>query len=237
MTNGRSPENQDPALRSGIHSALLDRLTTAGLAPGTHLSIDGLAREFGVSPTPVREALVALERTGLITYRARRGYIVAPPLNSEQIRELFDARLVLERAALSRALSRNWAEFSPELRAAHLEHVETAEAIRTSKTLNYKEVNRYFDADLAFHHAFFKHAENHFLAKLHEDLGTHGHRMRNSFASGRQNFDMDETIPEHYKILKRVEERNHDGALIALEEHLLNGCARFNGPRDSGFSI
>src|SRR5690625_4925552 len=229
MTTSESIETEPRALRAGIHSKLLDRLTTGRWNPGAHLSIDGLAREFDVSPTPVREAMVALERTGLIKYRAKRGYIVAPPLNSAQIRELTDARLVLEKAALSRALSRNWVDFSAELRAAHAIHDETASAIRAREELEYGEVRQYFDADIAFHRAFFKFSENAFLSNMHETLGTHAHRMRQTMASGRDEFDLDETLAEHHKILRRVEDRNHDGALLALEEHLMNVCSRFGG--------
>ncbi|HLS04545.1 MAG TPA: hypothetical protein VK030_07250, partial [Actinomycetales bacterium] len=59
--------------------------------------------------------------------------------------------------------------------------------------------------------------------------GAHAHRMRQTLASGRDKFDLDETLAEHHKILSRVEDRNHDGALLALEEHLMNVCSRFGG--------
>src|SRR5699024_759432 len=72
-------------------------------APGSRLSIDGLARDLEVSPTPVREAMVSLERSGLVEYVALRGYVVAPPLDAVHMTELLDARKVVESAALGRA--------------------------------------------------------------------------------------------------------------------------------------
>lgn len=222
-------KEEPKALRAGIHSALFDLLTTGHWPPGAHLSIDGLAREFAVSPTPVREAMVALEKTGLIKYRAKRGYVVAPPLKPKQIRELIDARLVLERAALSRALRKSWSELSHALRKAYEAHCRATNFIRRSDTMDYKYVREYFEADIAFHHAFFKFADNEFLSNMNETLGAHAHRMRQTWASGREQFDFDETLHEHSQILTGIEERNHDGALAALELHLSNVCVRFGG--------
>ena len=55
------------ALRDGVYDVLLELLLANGVAPGASLSIEGLARDLGVSPTPVREALGQLEHTGLVT--------------------------------------------------------------------------------------------------------------------------------------------------------------------------
>lgn len=63
---------------------------------GKPLGIDGLAQQLDVSPTPVREALVQLESTAMVTRTALRGYRVAPLLSGRQLTDLFDARLLLE---------------------------------------------------------------------------------------------------------------------------------------------
>ena len=86
-----------------VQLQILQRLLEARWPPGARLSIDGLARDLEVSPTPVREAMVSLERSGLVEYVALRGYVVAPMLDAEQMTELLDARLVVETAALGRA--------------------------------------------------------------------------------------------------------------------------------------
>ena len=61
-------------LRDDVHDALLQMLLRGRFAPGESLSIDHVARQLGVSPTPVREALVELEHTGLVTRAALRGF-------------------------------------------------------------------------------------------------------------------------------------------------------------------
>src|SRR5699024_61113 len=88
MTHEADLRHERRAMRTEIHQIIFDRLTTTTWAPGERLRIDGLARELNVSPTPVREAMVSLERSGLITYRPQRGYVVAPPLDQQQIDQL-----------------------------------------------------------------------------------------------------------------------------------------------------
>ena len=91
------------ALRAEVEELILERLLEARWMPGARLSIDGFARDLEVSPTPVREAMVSLERSGLVEYVALRGYVVAPMLDAAQMTELLDARKTVEAAALNRA--------------------------------------------------------------------------------------------------------------------------------------
>src|SRR5690625_5318982 len=104
-------------LRAELEELILERLLESRWSPGSRLSIDGLARDLEVSPTPVREAMVSLERSGLVEYVALRGYVVAPMLDVEQMTELLDARKVVEAAALNRAFE-NFEALLTDLEAA-----------------------------------------------------------------------------------------------------------------------
>ena len=61
-------------LRDHVYDHILQLLLSGDAAPGERLSIDTIARQLDVSPTPVREAMVQLERTGLVTREALKGY-------------------------------------------------------------------------------------------------------------------------------------------------------------------
>ncbi|MFC0676203.1 GntR family transcriptional regulator [Brachybacterium hainanense] len=217
-------------LRAEVQEMILDRLTQGQWRPGARLSIDGLARDLEVSPTPVREALVALERSGLIRYQALKGYVVAEPLTGEQIGELIDARIVLEVAALTRAF-RDWDALVAELRETHARHQALAEQILAGEDPDYDLIHQYFLADSDFHEALFTHADNHFLSAMRETLSSHVHRMRQTWSEGAEQIDAAEAIAEHAAILARVEERNHDGALQALRGHLEAVRDRSGGER------
>ncbi len=81
-------------------------LMSLRIPPDTRISIDNLARELGVSQTPIREALSMLEAIGLVTRRRFAGYCSAPQLNSRQLDELYEVRLLIEPYAAARAAER-----------------------------------------------------------------------------------------------------------------------------------
>jgi len=225
-----SPMGADPpgrlqrrALRDGAYDMLLDRLLDGSLQAGRTLSIDGLARELGVSPTPIREALVNLEHTGLVTRTALRGYRVAPPFNPAQIAQLVDARTIVELGALTQALKRR-AELIPVLRQAHeLQRQVVADLDATEGSLTgsarIASYRRYFDADWGFHLAMIRHADNPFIVQLAESLGAHVHRLRQSVGVGLT--DSHEASAEHGRILCALEDGAPDDAVRqALRDHL-----------------
>jgi DNA-binding GntR family transcriptional regulator len=83
-------------LGNEVYESLKALIMNHVLAPGARLNIDALTRELGTSSTPVREALARLESDGLATKLPMRGYSVAPVLESGQIAELYQLRLLLE---------------------------------------------------------------------------------------------------------------------------------------------
>jgi len=101
MTEAAAP----PALGRARSRTLALRMIQAGELPaGARLRQGELAGRFGISTTPVREALSALAREGLIRHDAHRGAIVYPP-TPQDIRENFEIRLALEPLASGLAAS------------------------------------------------------------------------------------------------------------------------------------
>lgn len=211
------------ALRDQVYDRLLQSLLSGDIAPGERLSIDTMARELAVSPTPVREAMVQLERTGLVTREALKGYRVAPPLDVQQLAELFDARIVLEEAAARLAASRA-AELAPSLRLAHEEHLKACEEVvdaheRGAEDVPLDVTQRYFEADRAFHDVIFANAGNRYLAEMYESLGALTHRLRQSALRGPT--DVREAAAEHEAILAAFE-LDPGAAAAAVVAHVAN---------------
>lgn len=211
-------------MRDGAYDLLLGMLLEGSLPPGVTISIDGLARELGVSPTPIREALVNLEHTGLVTRTAMRGYRVAPPFNADQIAHLMDARSVVELGALDQALVRRDA-LIPVLLAAHDHHLRVIDEIDETAVDSLQagqriaSYRRYFDADWGFHLAMMRHAENPFIVQLAESLGAHVHRLRQTIGIGLT--DSHEAATEHRRILHALESGAPDAEVReALADHL-----------------
>lgn len=102
-----------PALWMTVYEKLRERIQTLDLAPGTRLSETTLAAEFGLSATPVRDALSRLSQEGLVEV-ARRGYTVAT-LTVADIKDICDARFALETGIVTLASERMTGEDAQQL--------------------------------------------------------------------------------------------------------------------------
>lgn len=187
-------------LRDRVYDRILRRLIRGDVAPGERLSIDTIARQLDVSPTPVREALVQLERTGLVTREALKGYRVAPPLGAAQLDELFEARLMLESRA-ARLATPARPSMLAELRVAEQAHRDIGNRVISAMRTEHVDVDLttdYFAADAAFHRVVFDHCGNRYLSEMSDALGAQLHRMRQSALHGVT--DVREAIAEHEAI-------------------------------------
>ena len=90
-------------LADDVYEAIKTMLMDHVIRPGARISIDGLAREFQVSSTPVREALARLESEGLAVKEPLKGYRATPLLSLEEFDDLYRFRLLLEPWAARRA--------------------------------------------------------------------------------------------------------------------------------------
>lgn len=216
-------------LRDRVYDLILAMLLEGDVEPGSRLSIDTLAKQLDVSPTPVREAMVQLERTGLVTREALKGYRVAPPLGEAQLAELFDARMMLELEAARLAAPRAEA-LVPELQRAHEAH--EACAARIVAAMEQGEVpvavtRDYFEADNAFHRLIFAATGNRYLVAMHSDLGALTHRLRQAVLRGTS--DVEEAHVEHEAILRAFEAHDEAAAVAAMRAHIAGVRARSIG--------
>jgi len=184
-------------LADHVYDALLSALMDGRLEAGTPVSIDGMARELDVSPTPVREALARLEATGMVRRTALRGYRVAPLFTPEELADLMDARLVIEAANAFMACSRAGDGLVRELAQA-IEDLKSA-----PRGPAFSEFRAYWEADERFHRLVAQHADNQFLLSAYNALGGQVQRFR--FFGGLGVTDADFAIAEHTEILKAIE--------------------------------
>ncbi|ROS77808.1 GntR family transcriptional regulator [Curtobacterium sp. PhB130] len=206
-------------LRDRVYDRVLDVLMGHDVEPGMRLSIDGLARTLGVSPTPVREALVQLERTGLVVREANKGYRVAPPLAGDQLEALFDARLIVESGAVELAARGDVAALRERLSAALADQAAVAREIASVGVGAASEelMARFFRSDWQFHQLVFDAARNPFLLEMSEIITTRVHRMRQIVEGGGD--DSDRAVHEHRAILDALAE-DPASAVAAMRVHI-----------------
>jgi DNA-binding GntR family transcriptional regulator len=137
-----------------LRETIEESIAVGRLVPGQHLDEQALALEFGVSRTPVREALIQLASMGLIVIRPRRGAVVAE-VGPQKLIEMFEVMAELEAVCSSLAARRMTPEEHDKLLATH----QACKAARDAR-----DPDDYFYKNEAFHELIYAGSHNGFLA-------------------------------------------------------------------------
>lgn len=199
-----------------LKQAIEDAVIAGEFLPGDRLDEISLAERFGVSRTPVREALLQLGAEGFIEIRPRRGAIVSI-LSPTQLFEMFETMAEVE-SACGRLAARR---LTPENDAAMEEaHRACERAAQDGDTEQYYAMNR------NFHEAIYRATRNAFLADqafaLHKRLSAYRRvqlRARNRLL---------QSLQEHAGILEAIRAGNEQLAANRLHGHVLVQGERFS---------
>ncbi|MEM6974285.1 MAG: GntR family transcriptional regulator [Pseudomonadota bacterium] len=178
------------------------------LAPGIPVRERDLAEAFGISRTPLKEALRILEAEGLVVYGPTRRPFVANP-SSGQINDWLRVQGALE--ALAGELA---CEQASDARLAEIERLNGA--IKDARDSDGKL--EAFRADMRFHQAIVAASGNAALAETHATYNARLWRVR--FLSSQRAAGRDTTRQEHRAIVEALKARNASAARQALEQHL-----------------
>lgn len=96
------PPPRRPQLNDEAAAYVRELIMTGQVQPGDFVRLDQIARDLGISTTPVREGLLALRGEGFIRLEPRRGFVVAP-LSTKDIRDIFVAQATLAGELAARA--------------------------------------------------------------------------------------------------------------------------------------
>ncbi len=145
----RSGEATVSAVHDQLYRMLRGQIMHGELSPGEALTLRGLGRQFGVSMTPVREALRRLAAEGALTLSAS-GRVSTPQLSNERIEELAALRALLEPELASRALPR-----------AHMALIERLQTINgtIAEAVAKKDAVAYIRTNLEFHRTLYLRAQ------------------------------------------------------------------------------
>ena len=197
--------------------AIEDQLLTGRLRPDQHLVEAALADKFGISRTPLREALRQLETKGLIKKRHSMGYVVVYH-SLEDIRNNFEVRLPLEKTAIRLACENATKE--------HIDHASTIlakydeELANPQKQTNGldKRLNTESDWNSLFHKEMYNAAGNELLTKYIMNLRDLDRLKRITLDLKLADFQRFQA--QHHKILNAVEQRNKAKAEREVQMHI-----------------
>lgn len=184
------------------------RIVDGTLALGEAISETSLAASLQVSKTPVREALQELKREGLVQIFPKRGTFVFE-VSPELVRELSDFRLILETAALERAMAEAWGQL-----VDHLEPIvgEMKDAIAGA------DLARYRLLDAALHRGIVQYCGNAFLRDAHAAIEFRVQALRTRLSTAAENNSR--TMGEHEALIAAIAARDVSRALDLLRRHI-----------------
>ena len=197
------------ALYVEVAERLRQRIFRRELEPGSWIDELRIAEEYGISRTPLREALKVLAAEGLVTMKVRRGAYVTE-VSEKDLRDVYHLLSLLESDAAGEV-------------AAHASDVALAEleALHDELELAVAERDRFFAVNERFHLRLLELADNRWRLQMVSDLRKvmKLNRHHSLFKAGR----IEESLAEHRAVMAALRER--DGALAArrMREHFASG--------------
>ena len=186
------------------------------IAPGTALTLRGLAREYGVSMTPAREAVRRLAAEGALSL-SLSGRISTPELTPERIEELAALRGLIEPELAARALPR-----------AHMALIERLRAInaRVSECVAKQDAVCYLRTNLEFHRMIYLRAQAPAMLALSETVWLQlGPTMRRLYEARRRT----DLQRHHRAILAALAAGDEPGLRLAVRTDVTQGLRMLVG--------
>lgn len=199
---------QPLALYQQVAERLRQRIFSHELEPGAWIDERALAEQYGISRTPLREALKVLAAEGLVTLKPRRGCYV----NEISDRDLDEVFAVL--ALLEGQCTADCAERATPAQLAQLQQIH--EALETAA--REQDIEAYFAANQAFHRLVQEVADNHWLRQVIRDLRKVVKLSRHDSlcSDGR----LQQSLEEHRHILAALLARDPTAAAAHMRTHI-----------------
>ena len=195
-------------LRDVVFNTLRQGILRGLLPPGLRLMEIQLAKQLGVSRTPVREAIRKLELEGLVVTIPRKGAEVAE-ITPKDLHDVLEVRCALEALAVELACQAITEEGLAELET-YLDKFKTL--VPTG------DINALAECDVAFHDVIINSTNNKRLIQLLNNLREQMYRYRLEYLKDNSTHPL--LIREHQKIIDCLQNRDSEGAKSVISEHI-----------------
>lgn len=202
------PIERPPSLVDAVAAQLRDLIVSGELALGQALSERNLAAAFGVSKTPVREALAQLKTEGLVLIAAQRGATVFT-LSGREVADICEWRQTLETVALKLAFERDRERLIEGLAKV----VDRMHAARDKD-----QTKDYLAEDTAYHNVFFKCCGNRLFVETYDLMQAKIAALRTHLSVKPSHTD--KSYAEHIELLGHLKKGDIDAAIACLNVHI-----------------
>jgi DNA-binding GntR family transcriptional regulator len=198
-----------------MREAIEEMIAIGKLLPGQHLDETELANEFGVSRTPIREALIQLASVGIVVIRPRRGAVVAE-IGPQQLIEMFEVMAGFE-AMCGRMAARR---MSP---AEHANLLEAHQACKEARDA--QDADAYYYKNEAFHQTIYAGSHNGFLGEQARSLNRRLRPYRRLQLRVRDRIAT--SYHEHEEVVRAIIDGDGERAAELLRNHIIVQGQRF----------
>jgi DNA-binding GntR family transcriptional regulator len=205
--------NGSTAKQMELRTWLERRIAEGDYSPGDRIDEQAICRSFGVSRTPLREALLQLSSVGLVVFRPRQGAIVAQ-MSVRQIAAMWEVLTHLEGLCASLCARRMTDSEVGRLKSIH---EGGRPLLATNEVLIYAEANR------AFHEVLYEGCRNDYLSVQVKGIRTRLNAYRRypfQRAGG-----IERSFKGHQSVLDAIAAGNVDAADLAMREHVSGGLS------------
>lgn len=213
----RLRQAEEISLRERVSRALRAAIVSGELRPGEVYSAPALGGLFGVSATPVREAMLDLVRENLVQVVPNKGYRVTTVEESD-LDEITELRMLIEPPMAATVTPHIPASDLPELRALAQMIVDQALA---------GDLIGYTEADRAFHVRLLEYGGNRRITELVSHLRSHTRLY--GLAALVQRGELEDSAREHFAILDAVEARDRRRVEALMRAHIRQTRGRWAG--------
>lgn len=202
-----------------IYAQIKNAILSGAMAPSERLVESTLAAQLNASRTPLRQALLALEKEGLLE-RLPQGGLRVPPFSVREVKELYELRAVLESFAARRAAERVRADALTERERQEISRMTQLleEAVDRVKRVDAEEADLAYTTD--FHLLVSRLSDNLKLMPLLEGLSSSMKRYR-AFVPPSRNLA---GLEEHLAVIRAIEAGNGPAAEAAMRMHIENSA-------------
>jgi DNA-binding GntR family transcriptional regulator len=204
------------SIRDQIYEAIQQSIVNNSYKPGEELQIDRLAEEFGVSTTPIREALIRLESSGLVQLIPNKGARVTA-FQEEDIRDTWEVRKLLEPYAAGLTAEQ---DVTPEIQELN----KAFDLLERGS----QDGDLYIQSDIHLHELLYSHLSNELLKETLHNILQRSMRMRYYAEDVSKMHDqvVREVISEHKQILQALTAGDREKTVEAVRRHIENGEQR-----------
>ena len=197
-------------LADGVYEELIEAIVRRDIGPEDNLVQEKLAAEMQISRTPVREALMRLEKEGVLEV-SNRGSFRLYQMGDDEVKELYQSRAAVE-GQCARILAVN---HTPE-DIAHLRSV-----VEKEENITDRSVRGYFEANRNIHMAFVARANNRFLMDMFNMIW--GKALVFPLFATIENVDLEQSLGDHMKLVDVIESGDRTAALELFTDHIQDG--------------